>query len=121
MQLVSLDSQTKDSIISSVISTGGYQRQAFWTSGQLFGSNWPANNNPANAAWVWANDEQVVYSNWCFGQPNNYGGNEENIVTYNGCWFDTPPQTNQYAICEEIDPVAGALVKQIAGSPLNRK
>ena len=98
----------------------GYQRAAFWTSGELY--NWPANNNPAQASYVWdITGALVTYTNWCFGQPNNYGGNEQYIVVYNGCWFDTSGDGSQFTICEEIDSVAGATAAVRATDPLNKK
>jgi hypothetical protein len=120
MKLVGLQTAAKDQIISSYLASGGYQRQAFWTSGYM--TYWPANNNPTKAKFRWGiTNTPVTYHNWCFGQPNNYKGNDEYIVTYNGCWFDTPSSSNQYSICEQIDLLAGATAKaRGAPTPLNK-
>jgi hypothetical protein len=120
MNLVGLQTASKDAIINNYIAGAGYQRAAFWTSGELY--NWPANNNPAQASYVWdITGALVTYTNWCFGQPNNYGGNEQYIVVYNGCWFDTSGDGSQFTICEEIDSVAGATAAVRATDPLNKK
>jgi len=120
MVLVGLQNQAKETILNSYIARGGYQRQAFWTSGVL--QNWPADNNPLESTYSWGDDgtDMFDYTNWCFGQPNNYGGNDEYVVTYNGCWFDTPEYSLQYAICEELDPLA-QFANLAKTSPLNKK
>ena len=41
--------------------------------------------------------------NWCYGQPNNFGGNEEKIVSSGGCWYDSPANLTLMSICEEFD------------------
>jgi hypothetical protein len=40
-------------------------------------------------SWEWINGEPVTYSCWMDGQPNNYGGNEHYLATYDeGMWVD---------------------------------
>jgi hypothetical protein len=39
--------------------------------------------------WVWVNGAKFGYSCWMSGQPNNYGGNEHYLATYDGGdWVD---------------------------------
>jgi len=119
MQLVSLSSAAKDSLITGVAANGGYQRSAFWTSGAL--TSWPSNNNPSQAVFTWADSLTFSYSNWCFGQPNNQNGGEEYVVTYNGCWYDTQGVNQQNFICEEVDDVSGYQTVRDSGIDLSKK
>ena len=94
----------------------GCEKQAFWTSGSL--KSWPANNNPNAAVFNWLiTGEQFSYTNWCFSQPNQFAGNVQYVVTYNGCWYGTAPDSNQYYICEGIDPEYNAPVKVKESDP----
>lgn len=39
--------------------------------------------------WVWVNGSKWVYTAWMEGQPNNYGGDENYLATYDGgSWVD---------------------------------
>ncbi len=39
--------------------------------------------------WVWSNSSKWDYTHWMEGQPNNYGGNEHYLATYDdGVWVD---------------------------------
>jgi len=104
MTLVGLQNAVKESILNKFIISGGCQNQAFWTSGVL--SNWFDKNDPMTANFNWLiTDEPFTYTNWCFDQPNPYAGDSQYVVTYNGCWYSTTANTNQYYICEQIDPI----------------
>ncbi len=39
--------------------------------------------------WAWINDDDFIYTCWMSGQPNNYGGDENYLATYDkGEWVD---------------------------------
>jgi len=42
--------------------------------------------------WQWVNGEELIYTNWNIGEPNNAGGNEHYVELnrYNGYWNDLP-------------------------------
>jgi len=51
----------------------------FWTGGyQLSGSSEP------DGGWSWVTGETFSYSNWCPGEPNDSGGNENYIIFDHG-------------------------------------
>ena len=64
--------------------------------------------------WKWVNGEKWKYSNWNYGQPDNYNGKEHFLHMYNdserlGLWNDMPLTSVDLGfICEydEIPPVA---------------
>ena len=74
----------------------------------LAGSNkvWIGLTDKANeGTWEWVIAEDVVYTNWYPGEPNNYGSGEDYVEMYiDGRWNDNgPPQfpsTTLYYVCE---------------------
>lgn len=50
----------------------------------------------------WTNKENVVFSNWISGQPDNYGGGEDCVaLCLNGQWNDYPCTYHLNTICEK--------------------
>jgi hypothetical protein len=69
--------------------------------------------------WVWISGEDVTYTNWARGEPNNYGGNEDAAVInweYSGRplddWIDISENANFVGIVESTtEPDFGATVR----------
>ncbi|CAL1591084.1 unnamed protein product [Knipowitschia caucasica] len=56
-----------------------------------------------NGVWLWINSERVVFRNWCRGEPNNSGGNQDcAIINFKGedCWDDEVCMANRPFVCE---------------------
>nr|XP_055046305.1 C-type lectin lectoxin-Lio3-like [Misgurnus anguillicaudatus] len=54
--------------------------------------------------WLWSDGSHFVFTNWCAGQPRNYGGNENCLhlnYTNNRCWNDEPCSTTMSYICAQ--------------------
>ncbi len=57
---------------------------------------------------MWASGDPVTYTNWCPGEPNDAGGNEDAGIMSNEstgidlCWNDVPvqPTTRAFGIVE---------------------
>ncbi|MFP4353998.1 MAG: C-type lectin domain-containing protein [Phycisphaerae bacterium] len=48
-----------------------------------------ATDEAEEGTWVWINGAQWDYTDWMSGQPNNYGGDEHYLATYDdGYWVD---------------------------------
>jgi hypothetical protein len=51
----------------------------------------------AEDRWVWVNGSPFIYSCWMTGQPNNYGGIEHFLATYDGGeWIDVADSGDGY-------------------------
>ncbi len=47
--------------------------------------------------WVWVNGSPWEYTNWMDGQPNNYGGEEHYLATYDGGeWVDVAAEGHDF-------------------------
>jgi GH25 family lysozyme M1 (1,4-beta-N-acetylmuramidase)/uncharacterized protein YraI len=59
----------------------------------------------SEGTWKWITGEDIVYTNWYPGEPNDYGSGEDYVEMYlDGRWNDIgPPQfpsTTRYYVCE---------------------
>ena len=55
--------------------------------------------------WLWVDGSSADYTNWNKGEPNNYGGNQEDCVEMYptskvGKWNDLPCRRDNYYVCE---------------------
>uniref|UniRef100_A0A8C6S650 C-type lectin domain-containing protein n=1 Tax=Neogobius melanostomus TaxID=47308 RepID=A0A8C6S650_9GOBI len=53
--------------------------------------------------WFWINSEPLGYTNWCPGEPNNWGGNQHcGMTNYSAqkCWNDIPCDRSYPYVCE---------------------
>ncbi|XP_046699418.1 hepatic lectin-like [Silurus meridionalis] len=55
--------------------------------------------------WKWSDGTNALNTPWASGQPDNYGGNENCAVVYNGNFYDTSCSTQFYFFCHTIPPV----------------
>ena len=90
-------------------SNKGYRdliRGRFWTAGS---------DASREGAWQWASrselgfDHDIFYTNWCPGEPNNFGGRENyllkvwanpSLMKIESCWNDAPADWQNSFICE---------------------
>ncbi len=70
-----------------------------------------ATDETEEGTWVWVTGESWDYVSWFDGQPNNYGGSENYLATYDGGdWVDVDAEGDDFwmptgFICEwETDP-----------------
>ncbi len=70
-----------------------------------------ATDEDEEGSWVWITGESWDYTSWFDGQPNNYGGSENYLATYDGGdWVDVDAAGDDFwmptgFICEwEADP-----------------
>jgi hypothetical protein len=50
-----------------------------------------------DAGWYWVTGELWEYTNWSWGEPNDYYGLEQHLATYDdGTWNDLGPHTSYY-------------------------
>ncbi|XP_072314827.1 perlucin-like [Eucyclogobius newberryi] len=64
-------------------------------------------SDSTDGVWLWVNSERVRFTNWCKGEPNNYGGKQHCAVTnYNGenCWDDHDCALSRPYFCERKPP-----------------
>ena len=55
---------------------------------------WIGGYKSNTGSWMWSDGSAWGYTNWAVGQPNNYGGNQENIaIRGNGDWDDINGKT----------------------------
>ncbi|XP_048017264.1 ladderlectin-like [Megalobrama amblycephala] len=61
-----------------------------------------AHDGEQDAQWLWTDGTVIDYTNWCSGEPNNFGG-PENCVEINWtsgrCWNDARCSTQMGYIC----------------------
>jgi len=54
--------------------------------------------------WTWTDDTEYQYNNWKAGEPNNYGGRDEDCAMINlwgvRQWFDASCDSSLYYICK---------------------
>lgn len=66
----------------------------------------------ANREWFWITDENISYTNWESGEPNNYGGNENRMnMSLEGLWNDIAIHANarnNCFVCEYEDLIIDA-------------
>lgn len=54
--------------------------------------------------YVWTiTGETFSYENWCSDKEKNSGDNNERVVTYSGCWYNSSPNSTHQYICEHTD------------------
>jgi hypothetical protein len=74
-----------------------------------------ATDAEAEDVWEWITGEPFTYTAWMSGQPNNYGGEEHYLATYDdGEWVDVAADGDDFwmptgFICEWEGAVAAAL------------
>ena len=97
--LVAIQSQQEQSILQTFLGQFNQHPQFgglwYWTSG----------HRDSNGKLKWMNNgNEIVYTNWEGGQPNNsgnciaiYGSNNSN---YNRKWYDVDCNTNLNVVCE---------------------
>ena len=85
--------------------------------GDLGRGFWTAGTDEQNeGAWKWASrndlgfDHDILYDNWCHGEPNNFRGREHyllklwtspSLVKIESCWYDAPAEWENSFICED--------------------
>lgn len=93
---------------NACINAGGYlstigssQEQSYvfnLLSGQ---SQWIGFTDAASEGnWLWANGDQVTYTNWNGGEPNNSGNEDYAQMNTNGTWNDAGGGENIRFVCE---------------------
>ena len=56
-----------------------------------------ASDEAAEDAWVWVNGATWTYTAWMDGQPNNYGGDENFLASYDeGAWVDVGAEGDDF-------------------------
>ncbi|KAK9962753.1 hypothetical protein ABG768_008105 [Culter alburnus] len=61
-----------------------------------------AHDGEQDGQWLWTDGTVIDYTNWCSGDPNNYGGPENCVEinwTSNRCWNDARCSTQMGYIC----------------------
>src|SRR5262245_13147207 len=80
-----------------LVSIGDSAEQAFLASkyGSMLAPCWIGLSDAASeGVWTWDSGEPVTYTNWCQGEPNNFGGDEDYVelftpdTGFSGCWND---------------------------------
>lgn len=72
--------------------------------------------NLKNDSFYWTDNTKLNYSNWNDGEPNNYGGNNEDCVEMyvsNGRWNDLPCNYEKAYACERGMLIAHNYIKEI--------
>ncbi len=87
---------------------------------QTFGTNelWIGlTDKDAEGIFKWASREDVTYTNWVPGEPNNSGTNADYVrMNYNGQWGDLPEDSQRRGIIEIDWSVAGGNDTLVGGS-----
>lgn len=65
--LVTIDDQAENDWVFQTFGNWSGQARDLWIG---------LNDISAEGSFVWASGDQVVYTNWAFGQPDNYSGND---------------------------------------------
>ena len=82
--LVTVNSQAENDFLQQVYFSGPERDTGYWLG---------FNDVDAEGVWVWASGEQVTYTNWHPGMPDDYNGNEDfaeiNGYFRAGAWNDT--------------------------------
>ncbi|MFL2984842.1 MAG: lectin-like protein [Candidatus Poseidoniaceae archaeon] len=73
--LVSITSAEENELVARI--AGG---RVVWIGGMRKGSG----NGPGADHWYWCDGQPWIYANWAPGEPNNYGGSNENRIHLNG-------------------------------------
>ena len=73
--LVSITSAEENELVARI--AGG---RTVWIGGMRKGSG----NGPGADHWYWCDGQPWIYANWAPGEPNNYGGSNENRIHLNG-------------------------------------
>lgn len=56
-----------------------------------------ASDEAAEDTWVWVNGTPFTFTSWLDGQPNNYGGDENYLATYDGGdWVDVAVEGHEF-------------------------
>ncbi|KAM6894301.1 ladderlectin-like [Lycodopsis pacificus] len=71
------------------------------------GSTWIGGSDAEEEKkWFWSDGTLLTYSNWCRGEPNNGGGNQDCIqMNFSGgkCWDDVGCNYKKPSVCVERD------------------
>ena len=89
-----------------IISRSGIQLA--WIGGKKIGGKWQWQNSGENINTV-QNTNENGFERWMGGEPNNQGGNEDCLVTYDQhpswltghLWFDVPCSNEYKFVCQE--------------------
>ncbi len=103
--LVTITSKEEQEMVNTLLQKGGCS--AYW-SGKT--------DESSEGSWSWVTGEQMNYTNWASGQPDNYNGIESYGQVYkNGTWNDAPNdvrvinESGDFGfICEYEQPVVTA-------------
>ncbi len=83
--LASITSSDEDVFVRALLAGRGFE----WWVGAF---QEPISEPNPNAGWTWVTREPFVYTNWCFGEPNDAGvaGREQHLALDFGgrCWND---------------------------------
>ena len=78
----------------------------------IWGQTWLGINDiESEGDWVWETGDPVEYTNWCGGEPNNWGKNEDCVVMKNNnaqCWNDLGCNNQRNYVCQYETEEAGA-------------
>jgi hypothetical protein len=98
-ELVAIDSAEENAFAYSLVGGNG----AFWSLTQTGDGEGPwiggvqAPNAPTTSGWGWVTGEAFGYTNWAFGEPNDFAGRDENRLHFfgsriprNNTWNDFP-------------------------------
>jgi len=104
------DAQTYAHSLGGELVTINDQAEQDWLYGQ-FGSQdtWIGlNDAAADETWVWADGEEVVYTNWYSGEPNTTSHDAAYMHYGNGQWYDYPKHYGLPSLVVEFDSDADA-------------
>nr|NIO22081.1 hypothetical protein [Candidatus Aenigmarchaeota archaeon] len=98
------------------------REEELWLRNQFGPGLWIGLNDLSlEGKWEWNTGEPVTYTNWCYREPNNGGGNpydQENVArlgypdSYLDCWFDVSGNNPNKGIIEISKPEAIAKIIQ---------
>ena len=72
-----------------------YYRSTYWSG---------FNDRDSEGDWVWSNGEEVVYTDWASGEPNDSGGEDCGQIIWSGyAWNDLTCGSGLPFICETLD------------------
>jgi hypothetical protein len=91
--LCTITNASEDSFVASLVDISYYSELSIHND--ILGP-WLGGFRHANqSTWQWLSGEAFIYSNWCSGQPDGYGGSEQRLQFYNrasigSTWGDHP-------------------------------